>query len=266
MQYGDIIPSSDIHLEDSMLGQGESSVVLKGSWRRKNVAFKKYNITSVGEWLEYQVEILGKLSHPNVVKVYGAVVEAGYLGILLEEMKCSLCELAFGENQFHQSKKRRIIRQICDGLAYLHSKKIVHCNLTTANIYLSHQSIAKIGNYGPKCIQSRLGSIADDMVSEIEESYAAPEILRHTQHLTPELLQKADIYSLGVITYEVMTGTMKHYAGIPPLDSHDDSSTLSTNLPLLVRNILKTCWEEEPKKRQTATQFLKDWKQYSSLF
>lgn len=104
-------------------------------------------------------------------------------------------------------------------------------------------------------MQSRYGSIADDMVCEIEESYAAPEVLDQEQHLTPEQLQKADIYSLGIITYEVMTGTMKYYAGTPLLELQNYA-----NLPLSARNIMKTCWEEDPGKRQTATQFLKDWK------
>lgn len=234
-------------------------MVVSGTWNRKKIAFKKYNITvstqsELEKWrqkLRYEVGIISKLSHPNLVKVYGAKVEIGYrIGIVLEEMQCSLCEVAFRKNQLREAKKRRIIRQVSEGLSFLHNKKIVHCNLTTANIYLSLHSIAKIGSYGPKCVQSKFGTIAEDIVSEVDESYTAPELFNQS-NLTPEQLQKADIYSLGIVIFEVMTGTKSH-AGIPLLDS--------SKLPHSMLEIMSTCWEDDPEKRPTANHFLKDWK------
>lgn len=260
-QFGEIIPTSDIKLEDNTLGLGETAVVVSGRWNRTNIAFKKCNIavstqSELEKWrekLQYEVGTLSKLSHPNLMRVYSAVVEIGCIGIVLEEMLCSLCQVAFRKNRLHEAKKRRIIRQVGDGLAFLHNNKMVHCNLTTANIYLSYDNIAKIGSYGPKCVHSKFGSIAEDQVSEVEESYSAPELL-HRSNLSFEQLKKADIYSLGIVTYEVMTG-IKSYGGIPLLDSF-------SGLPHSMRELMSTCWEDNPEKRPTANNFLKDWKNF----
>jgi serine/threonine protein kinase len=249
-----------------VLGLGERAIVMRGTWSRKNIALKKYSAATISalpleEWrqkLEVEMDTLCKLSNCYLVRMYGAVVDTEYIGVVLEEMLCSLCEVAFQEKQLGEAKKRRTVQQVTQGLDFLHGNTMVHGNLTTANVYLSHQGVAKIGSFGPKCVQSRFRCIAGDLVSEADESYAAPELLGHSQHLTHEQLQRADIYSLGIIAYEVMTGIKRFDEGPPPLHAEHGLS-LSTNM----LSVMVDCWEEDPKKRPIASQFLMKWKRLS---
>lgn len=242
---------------------------MSGTWNRKKIALKKYDVTistqlELEKWrqkVRYEVRMLSKLSHPNLVEVYGAVVVKGlgYVGIVLEHMQCSLCEVAFGKKLFSEAKRKRIVRQVCEGLVFLHNNKMVHCNLTTANIYLSHQSIAKIGSYGPKCVRAKFESIVEDMpLDQIDESYAAPEML-HQSHLTFEQLKKCDVYSLTIVAYEVMTGTRKTCQGSPSLESYGGPLP-SSKLPHAMIEIMRSCWEKELEKRPSANWFLTHWR------
>lgn len=269
LQFGEIIKPNDLQLENNELAQGDMVTVINGSWNRKRIAFKRYNfvidtLSDLEAWrqkLQYEVGTLGKLSHPNLVRIYGAVAELGCVGIVLEHMQCSLCQVVFGTEQYQDSKKKRIVRQVCEGLAFLHSNGIVHCNLTTANIYLSHrpQNIAKIGNYGPKTMTSKMKNIAAELVDQIDKCYAAPEILRRSLEHPSEVLQKSDVFSLAIVAYEVMTGIKKSFAGVPSLDSYKGILP-SNDLTRSVHGILSICWEEDPTRRPTAEQFCTKWK------
>ena len=101
--------------------------------------------------------------------------------------------------QFREDEKRAIIRHVSEGLLYLHSMDIVHCNLTSRNVILSANNFAKIINYGPKFVRSKIGS---NHCNIGDCRYASPEIF-HIRPLNIEQLSKCDIYSLGILVCEV---------------------------------------------------------------
>lgn len=95
---------------------------------------------------------------------------------------------------------------------------------------------------------SKFKTIASELVAGADKRYAAPEIL-HKSHEQPlELFKKSDVFSLAVVTYEVMTGLK--YGGC---------LTSCNNLPRSMHGILSICWEEDPNKRPTVDQFRTKW-------
>ena len=226
------------------------------------VAFKKFNFQRKSEkWkkvLELEIKNLCHLSHPNIVKIYGAVLEHGSIGIVMEYLPYSLHQAMFTRGkQFSIAEKKVIIKHVCEGLKYLHSLEIVHCNLTSENVLLSAQKFAKIGNYGPKFVRSEIDS---NIGGKVDSRYASPEILQ-VQPLNIGQLKKCDVYSLGILTYEVFEA--KEPCESLPLELSNQSdlsphAIVSYMLPHIL-DIAKKCWAVDFDKRPTAEKFLVKW-------
>ena len=226
--------------------------------------------------LECEAIELCKLVHPNVVKIYGVTLKTGSIGVVMEIMQCNLYDAIFNkERDFTEIKKIRIIRQIAYGLDYLHKQQIVHCNLKTAYIFLSHQNsndiIAKISNYAPKC--TRLNSYSSyDLIGEFTPCYAAPEILRD-DFIPLEQLKQADVYSLAIVAYEVLV-KKKVYTGVISVQQLEKCIKRGTyppplwksNLSQEVTDIVIKCWNYKAEERYTTEEFIRKWKGIKSLY
>ncbi len=106
------------------------------------------------------------------------------------------------------TQKIKILRGILEGLAYIHQKKIIHRDLKPANIFLTENNKVKIGDFGLAIAEDRsvnvsLDSAGFDPLSDKTKAvgtgfYRAPEQLKSHKYN-----EKADIYSLGIIMFEL---------------------------------------------------------------
>ena len=187
-----------------ILGQGGWSIVYKGVHETLNfpVAVKmlKHNMAMDPDFQEKfrnEAKTIARLNHPNIVKVYDIeelyrtvfiVMEylEGYtLEYLMEYMpKPSLAGMV------------DIILRICAGLEYAHKQGIVHQDLKPANIFMHSDGQVKIVDFGLACPQ---GNIDFDLPGTI--FYMAPEQIEGTP-----VDERTDIYSLGIMVYEMLTG------------------------------------------------------------
>lgn len=243
-------------------------MVYGGTWQGKQIVFKtimKFHDDSKKMKILRQMEYLRQLNHSSrVVKIYGATLDDDNLGIVMEHLSYSLFHALFTERiKLPEAKRRNIIRHISYGLVYLHSKDIVHCHLTAKNIFLTDQNIAKIGNYGPKLVSSS-SNYTNDVLGDYDPRYSAPEI-SHRAPLTFMEFTKADVYSLGMITYVVLS-MREPYKGLvsSTLSSTEEElhSTLFQDVknPRLVLEIVRSCWDMNADKRPTAPEFVKSWR------
>lgn len=238
---------------ETILGAGNVGTVYDGIWRSMRIAFKKFNFQRKSEkWtriLELEMKSLCHLSHPNIVKLHGAVLDHGSIGIVMEYLPHSLHQAVFTKGQkFSQDEKKTIIKDVCKGLIYLHSLELAHCHLTSKNVILSAHKFAKIGNYGPGFVKS------DD---KVDIDYASPEIL-YIRPLNCEQKKKCDMYSLGILTYEVFEAK-EPYEGLPT--DLSSSTKVSHNMQPHVLDIARSCWMVESDKRPSAQEFLVTWKE-----
>jgi len=153
---------------------------------------------------EKEATALASLSHPNIIQIIdrGIVGEHYYLVMeyvegrpLRELMNC-------GEITFRQALKLAL--QICAGIEYAHQKQIIHRDLKPENILIDSQGHAKVADFGLAGIgnsDTRLNLTAT-AVAMGTMNYMAPEQRRDAKNVDG----RADIYSLGVMLYEMLTG------------------------------------------------------------
>lgn len=121
----------------------------------------------------------------------------------MEHCKYSLKYLKQTQKSFSESQIRHILRDVSLGLKSLHKKNVVHLDIKPENILLSQTNKYKISDLGLSRIAKRS---RDEEINEGDSRYLAPEMLHdYTTGVLPDLT-KADIFSLGVTIYELITG------------------------------------------------------------
>ncbi|MBK9500569.1 MAG: serine/threonine protein kinase [Leptospiraceae bacterium] len=179
-----------------------------------------------------EIEILVELDHSGIVPIY----ECSYNGEIFYVMKYikgkSLKELL---PNISNESKLVIFRQVLEIISFIHKKKILHRDIKPDNILIDNQGKVFVTDFGISKflnnIQTKLTS-TDKFIGTIQ--YASPE------HFEPrKLCEGSDIYSLGIILYEILTGS-------PPFKNESDSETMKLHLlspvpPILseIKNELK---------------------------
>ncbi|KAI9124042.1 hypothetical protein K1719_005342 [Acacia pycnantha] len=228
---GQILPSANLRIftfaelkaatknfrVDTVLGEGGFGKVFKGWLEEKAtpkngsgtvVAVKKLNSESLQGFEEWQSEInfLGRLSHPNLVKLLGYCWEENELLLVYEFMqKGSLENHLFGRGSAVQPLpwdiRLKIAIGAARGLAFLHtSEKVIYRDFKASNILLDGSYNAKISDFGlAKLAPSASRSHVTTRVMGTF-GYAAPEYVA-----TGHLYVKSDVYGFGVVLVEILT-------------------------------------------------------------
>jgi serine/threonine protein kinase len=163
---------------------------------------------------EAEAKAMARLNHPNLIGVYDFGEVSGMLYIIMEFVPgCSLFHSSHG-TAIDPAEVVRIVSGICSGLAHAHDNGIIHRDIKPANILLDLNANPKIGDFG-------LARPADRQIQEGEEifgtpHYTAPEVVNSPHNVD----HRADIFSLGVILHELLTGHL-------PADDRRPASVIS---------------------------------------
>ena len=161
-----------------------------------------------------EARALARLSHPRIVPVFDAGVEAELCFIVMGLIEGeSLTELL--DREVIQLGARRVVEivaDLADALAYAHHQGIVHRDIKPMNILLDHAGQAYLMDFGIACRSESRDIWADGGRRTGTPAYVAPEIAHGEQHV---ILPAIDQYSLGVVLYELLCGRTP-FSG-PPL-------------------------------------------------
>ena len=231
------------------IDSGASCLVFKTA---TNQVVKLFHISEQPENILQEFALMSLMSHRNVLPILGAgfgtydSVEKQYFCVLPYADKGSLFSL-LKKIKLDFQKKFLIITQIANALRYLHDCNIIHRDLKSLNVLLNsdfHVYVADVGS-------ARLNATSDLMTLNIGTPiYMAPEVF-FTQQYTP----KIDVYSFGVLLFEVITETLPfaEYKSfeIPMLVKKGTRPIIPNYIAKPWVKLMKRCWHEKPSKRPT---------------
>ncbi len=196
-----------------------------------------------------EVRIARRVSHPNVCRVYDVGEVDGHTFFTMEYVDGEdLASLLRRIGRLPQDKAIDIARQLCAGLAAAHAKGVLHRDLKPANIMLDGRGQVVMTDFG-------LAGLSDEIrgadIRSGTPAYMAPE-----QLAGKEVTAQSDIYSLGLVLYEVFTGKRAFTAealtalvrGGEATSPSKPSSVVKDLDPAIERVILR-CLEPEPRMR-----------------
>jgi tRNA A-37 threonylcarbamoyl transferase component Bud32 len=198
------------------IGFGGFSTVRKAHYKDQTVAIKiidQHLMTNIDRLrLDRELSIWSSLDHPNIVHLQRLIKhhqqDALSPTFYLVSDYCSGGNLLAYLNlhkRINETEARRLFWQLCQGVRYLHvDRQVCHKDLKLENILLDEQGSVKICDFGLAIPQSRSDYLEEEMAGG-SLAYAAPEQIRHVSPLT---CPKTDIWSLGVILYALVVGSL----------------------------------------------------------
>jgi hypothetical protein len=196
-----------------------------------------------------EVRVARQVSHPNVCRVFDIGDAQGIPFLTMEYVDGEdISSLLRRIGRLPQDKATEISRQICAGLAAAHERGVVHRDLKPANVMLDGAGKVRLTDFGLAGIAA---TIEGNEIRAGTPAYMAPEQLAGR-----EVTAKSDIYSLGLVMYEILTGKRAYEAvTLPELmkareeGSLANPSTLVRDLDPLVERVVLRCLEKDPGKR-----------------
>ncbi len=196
------------------------------------------------ERFKNEVRIARRVSHPNVCRVYDVGDVEGHTFFTMEYVDGEdLASLLRRIGRLPEDKALDIARQLCAGLAAAHAKGVLHRDLKPANIMLDGRGQVVITDFG-------LAGVADQIhgaeVRSGTPAYMAPE-----QLAGKEVSTRSDIYSLGLVLYEVFTGKRAFSANAGGDGDRTPSrpSSVVRDLNPIIERVILRCLENEPSAR-----------------
>jgi len=237
------------------IGHGSFSMVYKGEHIEsgKVVAIKKINITFNNgfnrEKIEKEIEIMKSLKHKNIVQLYESLYD-NYNSVFLIMEYCDGGNLSQFLNKKPLKEKyvKEFMNQICSAVKYLYQHKILHRDIKPQNIMMIDKKTIKLTDFGfAKNFQSDEETMAQTICGS--PIYMAPEIIKCNQYSI-----KTDLWSIGVILYEMVIGR-------PPYKAHNhlelihkiDKEPIYFPIAILVshecRELINGLLQKDPNKR-----------------
>src|SRR6266478_6280678 len=196
-----------------------------------------------------EVRIARQVSHPNVCRVFDIGDADGIPFLTMEYVDGEdLASLVRRIGRLSSDKAIEIARQVCAGLAAAHERGVIHRDLKPANLMLDGSGKIRITDFG---LASIAASIEDADVKAGTPAYMAPEQLEGK-----EVTAKSDLYSLGLVLYEILTGRRAFDARtVPELmkqrekSSPASPSSIVRDLDPVVERVILRCLEHDPAQR-----------------
>ncbi|HEX5049380.1 MAG TPA: serine/threonine-protein kinase [Gammaproteobacteria bacterium] len=194
------------------VGQGSTGRVFLSHdpYYGRDVAIKLYNIENEEDEQKARVtrkmffneaQMMGRLQHPNILPIYDAGEENGSYYVVTEHVHGARTLAAYcrPDNLLRIDDVVEIVFKCAKGLHYAHGRGVIHRDVKPSNIMLTLDNDVRVIDFG-------IAIIKDSDVSRIEGIAGSPSYMSPEQVQSAEITPRSDIYSLGAVMYELLTG------------------------------------------------------------
>jgi len=245
-----------------LVGAGGMGVVFEALQSRldRKVAIKILNVDrgdreEMSTRFEREAIALAALDHPNIVSVFDvgetAAAPSGvrYYFLVMEYVAEGSLQRILTDGRLSPFRALTITQQICDALQFAHDHEVVHRDVKPANILLDQTGNVKIADFG--LAKFRAGGVGHMTLTDTNMSmgtplYMAPEQLDETEDVD----HRGDIFSLGVVLYQMLTGTT-------PQGAWDEPSTLQPDVDPRFDDVVTKAMRRNPADRYQQASDLK---------
>ncbi|WP_298010587.1 MULTISPECIES: protein kinase domain-containing protein [Anaerolinea] len=246
---------------EETIGSGGMAVVYRARDRmlERTVAIKllrpKYSGNQAfQEQFRREARAAANLSHPNIVTIYDIGYDSGRLFIVMEYIEGqNLKDLIRQKGVFELHEALPLMIQAAKGVGYAHRARVVHCDVKPHNMLVTKDGHLKVTDFG---IARAIASIHPDETAD--EIWGSPQYFSPEQASGQPPMPYSDVYSLGVVFYEMLTGQLP-YTGKTPADlarQHRDPNIrpipprhLNRDIPEKLEEILLVLLSKDPRQR-----------------
>jgi serine/threonine protein kinase len=244
------------------VGRGSSGCVYLSHdpYYGRDVAIKVYNVEATdeprkasvaGKMFLSEAHMVGMLQHPNILPIYDAGEEAGHYYVVTEFVHGARTLAAYckPDNLLRVNDVVELVYKCAKALAYAHSRGVIHRDIKPSNVMLTVESDLRIIDFG-------IAIVADSDISRIEGIAGSPSYMSPEQVQSLDITNRSDLYSLGAVMYELLTGyrpfragnlqKLLHqivYATAPPIH------TLRADIPDELERIVAKAMNKDPEQR-----------------
>ncbi len=243
------------------VGRGSTGLVYLSHdpYYRRDVAIKVYHLESgddnrarvARKMFLSEAHMVGMLQHPNILPIFDAGEEDGRCYIVTEHIHGARTLAAYckPDNLLPIEDVIEIIYKCAKALHYAHSRGVIHRDIKPSNIMLTQANDVRIIDFG-------IALVSDSEVSRIEGIAGSPSYMSPEQVQSEEITNRSDLYSLGAVMYEMLTGfrpfrgsnlskLLHQIVFATPAPIH----TLRSDVPEVIEEVVAKALHKEPAKR-----------------
>ena len=236
------------------LGRGQMGVVYRAIQSTLNrevaVKFPRMVNQKTPERFLRESRVLASLSHPNLVRVLDADLDAGKPYLVLEfVVGHTLLAYRAWRGSLTIVESVGLICQVVDGLAAAHSEGIVHRDIKSGNVLVTPDGVAKLADFG-------LARTSDSKFTARGQLLGSPGYMSPETALGDTATAHSDIYSVGVVLFELLTGRLPFVAHSPgellrkqAQDPPPKLAAFVEDVPPQLEMVYSRCLEKDPEKR-----------------
>jgi eukaryotic-like serine/threonine-protein kinase len=234
------------------IGEGGMAMVYKGVQASlgRAVAIKVLSRTltddaEIVERFNRESVIIARLNHPNIIHVIDRGIADGVPYFAMDFVDGTDLARVIAEERYDFRQKFDVIVQVCKALAYAHRNGVIHLDIKPANILIDGEGNALVSDFGIAHLFGA-GDVSSSALMMGTPNYMSPE----QKNGVAEVSSASDIYSLGVLMYELFTGR-KPVAGVLP-------SAIDARIPRRLDQIIVGCLRNDPADRFPSAEAVRD--------